>query len=48
MRKQVDVNSSLACVGACSLGDLGDSSPPAVRRDLEHYLDFLLLHLWKD
>lgn len=48
MKKQVDVNRSRACVGACCLWDPGDSSPLAESCDLARYLGFLLLHLWDD
>lgn len=48
MRKRADVNWSHACVGACSLWDPGDSSPPAASWDSARYLDFLLLHLRED
>lgn len=48
MKKQAGVNWSRACVGACSLWDPGDSSPPAASWGSARYLDFLLLRLRDD
>lgn len=48
MRQWRDVNLSLACVGTYCLWNPGDSFLLAGRQDLEHYFDFLLLHLRED
>lgn len=48
MKKRAHVNWSRACVGACSPGDPGDSSPPAASWDWARYLDFLPRHLGGD